>query len=237
MIRAPRSGAQDRAGAVCEDQEDCAMRRTRLALSVLMLGTLSITGCSSHNTTLVDRDAGQVIYRLSEKQAFTVVIDAYAEILPTQSLDDITGARRGYEATCRWGLDTFSQKTLIFPAVGTDARGGEVRGYYFEVSGSGTSTPCRLKNKGLYNRLREALDATKTAVVVTNLREGRYETDGRAYRAGGRDAREFAASRPAAPKGPSTVADQLRELKNLRDQGLITDQEYEAKRRQILDRI
>jgi hypothetical protein len=33
------------------------------------------------------------------------------------------------------------------------------------------------------------------------------------------------------------VADQLRELKALHDQRLITDEEYEAKRRQILDRM
>ncbi len=213
------------------------MNRTWLSLSTLALAALSLAACSTHNTTLVNRGAGQIIYRLSEEQAFTTVIDAYAEILPKQGLDDITGARRGYEATCRWGLDTFSQKTLVIPAVGTDARGGEVRGYYFEVSGSGTSTSCRLKNKDLYNRLREALGATRTAVVVTNLREGRYETDGRAYLGGSRDARDVANSRRATPKGPNPVADQLRELKNLRDQGLISDLEYETKRRQILDRM
>jgi hypothetical protein len=214
------------------------MSRAQVALVSLVLAALPVVGCSTHNTTLVqDGRAGQVIYRLSEEQAFTTVINAYAEILPNQGLDDITGARRGYEATCRWGLDTFSQKILVIPAIGTDARGGEVRGYYFEVSGSGTSTSCRFKNKDLYRRLREALDATGTAIVVTNLREGRYETDGRAYRAGGKDAREFAASRAATPRSPTPVADQLRELKTLHDQGLISDREYEAKRRQILDRM
>jgi hypothetical protein len=35
----------------------------------------------------------------------------------------------------------------------------------------------------------------------------------------------------------TSVADQLRELKALHDQRLITDEEYEAKRRQILDRM
>jgi len=213
------------------------VRRARIALHSLVLAALAVAGCSTHNTTLVDRGAGKVIYRISEEQAFTIVINTYAEILPKQNLDDTTGAQRGYEATCRWGLDTFSQKTLVIPAVGTDARGGEVRGYYFEVSGSGTSTSCRLKNKDLYNRLREALDATRTAAVVTNLRQGRYETDGRAYLGGSRDARDVANSRRAAPKGPSPAADQLRELKNLRDQGLISEQEYDAKRRQILDRM
>jgi Short C-terminal domain len=179
-----------------------------------------------------------VIYRFSEEQAFTLVIDAYADILPKQSLDDITGARRGYESTWRWGLDTYSQKTLVVPAIGTDQTGREVRGYWFEVSGGGSSGSGRSKNLDLFRRLKTALDATGAAVVVTNLREGRYETDGRAYLGGSRDARDVAASRPRAPSAPkSTVADQLRELKTLRDQNLISDQEYEAKRRQILDRM
>jgi len=43
------------------------------------------------------------------------------------------------------------------------------------------------KNRSLYRRLREVLDATKTAVVVNGL-SGNYETDGFAYRGGGRNA-------------------------------------------------
>ncbi len=38
-------------------------------------------------------------------------------------------------------------------------------------------------------------------------------------------------------KRGSSVADQLQELKRLHDQRLITDEEYEAKRRQILDKM
>jgi hypothetical protein len=207
------------------------------AHALLLFVAFALTACSTHNTTLISRDKGQVIYRLSEEQAFTMVIDAYAWTLPKQSLDDITGPRRGYESTWRWGLDTYSQKTLVVPAVGTDAHGGEVRGYYFEVSGSGSSGSGRSKNIDLFRRLQAALDASGTAVVVTNLREGSYETDGRAYLGRSRDAWEVAASRPPATKGQSPVADQLRDLKNLCDQGLITEQEYEAKRRQILDRM
>jgi hypothetical protein len=39
------------------------------------------------------------------------------------------------------------------------------------------------------------------------------------------------------PGGSSTTAGRLEELKRLHDQRLITDEEYEAKRRQILDRL
>jgi hypothetical protein len=40
---------------------------------------------------------------------------------------------------------------------------------------------------------------------------------------------------PLTP-GP-TSTDRLRELKRLHDERLITDEEYESKRRQVLDRI
>jgi hypothetical protein len=215
-------------------------QRTALGLAMTLLTLLLVpAGCSTHNTTLVRRGPGdgQVIYRLSEEQVFTVVVDAFAEVLPSQSLYDITGVRRGYQSTWRMGLDTYSQKVLIVPAVGTDASGHEVKGFWFDVSGSGTAgISGGAKNRALFRRLQEALEATGTATVVTNLRDGRYETDGRAYRAEGRDARE-AAPRARATSGSAGTADKLRELKTMHESGLITDQEYEAKRRQLLDRM
>ena len=195
---------------------------------------LLAVGCSTQYTTLARQESGdgQVIYRISEQQAFTLVLDAYAEVLPKQSLFDITGVRRGYESTWRWGLDTYSQKVLIIPAVRTDASGREVHGYWFDVSGGGTSGFGLAKNRDLYRRIQQALDATGTASVVTHLRGGVYETDGRAYRAEGRDAREAA---PRLRPSGGSAADRMRELKTMHEQGLITDGEYQTKRRQILD--
>lgn len=212
------------------------MKKACSALVHLMLAACSMAGCSTHNTTLAGHGSGggQVIYRISENQAFTITLDAFAEVLPKQSLFDITGVRRGYQSTWRWGLDTYSQKVLIIPAVGTDATGREVHGYWFDVSGEGTSGSGMAKNRALYRRIQESLDATGTATVVIKVRDGRYETDGHAYRAKGRDAREVV---PASPPSGRSVADQLRELKALHEQGLITDEEYEKNRKQILERM
>jgi hypothetical protein len=213
------------------------MNRAWSAVASVILATLPLAGCSTHNTTLARGD-GQVIYRISEEQAFTMTLDAFAEVLPKQSLFDITGPRRGYQSTFRMMLDTYSQKVLVIPAVGIDAKGREVHGYWFDVSGSGTAgISGSAKNRELHRRLQEALDATGTAVGITNLREGRYETDGRAYRAQGRDASEAGPkARPLPSSGPN-AAEQLRELKKMHDEGLITREEYEAKRRTILDRM
>ena len=69
--------------------------------------------------------------------------------------------RRGYWTTYRFGIDHYSQRVLVVPAVGTDASGHEVRGYWFDVSGKGTAIIAGgAKNRALYHRLQEAADAT-----------------------------------------------------------------------------
>ena len=48
---------------------------------------------------------------------------------------------------------------------------------------------------------------------------------------------EIEIERAEHPGGSSAPAGRLEELKRLHDQRLITDEEYEVKRRQILDRL
>lgn len=212
------------------------MRRL-LGLVAGLLMTLIATGCATSHTTLVRPDLGgaQVIYRISEEKAFTTALEAYAVFLPKQSVDDITeGLRRGYNADERWGLDYWSHRVFVVPAVGTDASGNEVRGYWYDISGSGTLVPTGEHRTRFLRFILSRLDGTGTATVVTNVRDGSYETDGRAYLGLKRDARDIKMGSRAPGVGN---ADRLSELKTMRDKGLITEEEYEAKRRQVLDRM
>jgi putative oligomerization/nucleic acid binding protein len=198
---------------------------------------LTASGCASSGTTLARQNGGggHVIYRISEEQAFTIALEAYAALYPKQSVDDIVeGARRGYNADERPMLDWWSHRLLVVPAVGIDPKGTEVRGYWYDYKGSGSLAPTEKRTTGLLNFIRSRLDATGTAVVVTNLREGAYETDGRAYLGRKRDARDIKLA--PRPSGAGN-AERLSELKTLRDRGLISEDEYQAKRRQILDRM
>ena len=177
---------------------------TRLSPPTLILAALSIIGCSAHSTTLL-RDgpsAGQVIYRVSEETAFTTALEAYAALFPKKNVDDVVeGHRRGYNADERtWAGDWWHHRVLVIPAIGTDVNGNEVRGYWYDYSGGGTFAPTTERTTGLIQCIRARLDATGTATVVTNLRDGQYETDGRAYLGLKRDARDI---RPgaAAPCG------------------------------------
>jgi Short C-terminal domain len=202
------------------------------------LMALTATGCAVSSTTLVRPDQGgsQVIYRISEEQAFTTALEAYAVLTPKQSVDDIVdGQRRGYNADERKWMDWWSHRLLVIPAVGNDASGKEVHGYWYDYSGGGTLFATARRRNGLLQLIRERLDATGTATVVTNVRDDSYETDGRAYLGLKRDARDIKLQGLRSP-GAGT-ADRLGELKTMRDRGLITEEEYRAKRRQILDRM
>ena len=198
---------------------------------------LTATGCATSATTLVRPDSGgaQVIYQISEETAFTTALKAYAALLPKQSVDDVVeGARRGYSADQRWGLDWWTHRVLVIPAVGTDPSGNEVRGYWYDISGKGTLIPVGKERTKFLRLILSWLDATGTATTVTSVRDGKYETDGRAYLGLKRDARDIL---PLRPPAPSSNADRLAELKTMRDKGLITEEEFQAKRRQILDRM
>jgi hypothetical protein len=46
-----------------------------------------------------------------------------------------------YNADERWGLDYWSHRVFVIPAVGTDASGSDVRGYWYDIRGDGTLIP------------------------------------------------------------------------------------------------
>jgi hypothetical protein len=100
-------------------------------LAAAALLALTATGCATSHSTLVRPDQGgaQVIYRISEQQAFTIALEAYAVLTPKQSVDDIVdGHRRGYNADERFALDYWSNRVFVIPAIGTDATGKDVHG-------------------------------------------------------------------------------------------------------------
>jgi hypothetical protein len=120
----------------------------------------------------------------------------------------------------------------VIPAVGTDASGNEVHGYWYDISGGGTLIPSGEGKARFLRFIRTRLDGTGT--VITNVRDGKYETDGRAYLGLKRDARDIKLGSRTTESG---AAERLSELKTMRDRGLISEAEYQAKRLQILNRM
>jgi len=210
-------------------------RRALLAIGIV--AAFSITGCSAHSTTLLwdEPNARQVIYRVTEETAFTIALEAYAALYPNKSVDDVVeGGRRGYNADERsWAGDVWHHRILVIPAIGTDHNGREFLGYWYDYDGGGTYAPTTKRTTGLMQFIRTRLSST--ALVVAKVRDGSYETDGRAYLGRKRDARDILPELRRARAANN--ADRLNELKVMRERNLISEEEYQAKRRQILDRM
>jgi hypothetical protein len=169
-------------------------RYTFLAIAVLCATLFG--GCVMHTVTSGDSDvAGHTIYRLSEEEAFTTVLDIFAAEMPKQSVDDVVeGKYRGYNATARFWMDWTDHRVLVVPAKGIDKDGRELSGYWYDIRSSGSRM---IENPLRHNRIREAIQQKvgNRAVVVTNLQEGQYETDGEAYLGRKRDASDIVAER------------------------------------------
>jgi hypothetical protein len=60
---------------------------------------------------------------------------------------------------------------LAVPATGTDSAGNEVRGYFFEVSGSGTAVISgRVKNSELFDRVTQLAEHAGQPIRVMTWR-------------------------------------------------------------------
>lgn len=123
--------------------------------TVLLILLVLSSGCSTHFSTLQPEGSKeQIIYAIPEEQAFQIAHGSLAVTLPGRKIEVIDGPVRGYSTYFRFVLDTYTQQVLVHAAQGTDALGKKVRGYYFEVSGSGSSfVQGRAKNVELFERL------------------------------------------------------------------------------------
>lgn len=198
------------------------MRRILSLLAVLLL-----SACSTNYSTLKpENSATQVLYELPEQQSFQIAFAALGRLLPGYEITDIDGPVKGYTATFRFVLDTYTQQVMVIPATGRSSDGRSVRGYYFEVSGRGTSGQGVAKNGQLFAMVTEAAKATGKGTAVTSVSNVAYT--GVQWKQG----------QVGQKSGSGTEAlDQLERLKVLRDSGAITGEEYEKKKKELLDRI
>jgi hypothetical protein len=191
-------------------------------LIALTCALLPIGACSRHEEIGLDATTGrQRIYVLSDVEADAIAHGAIVSSFPGRKIEAINGPVRGYSTYIRVIIDTFSQQVLIKPVTGRRADGAAIDGYGFEVSGSGTAgIQGNLQNAHFGRTLQASLDATGKAVEVVSVAP-----------------RALPSSQSARSDEGSDTARQLRSLRDLFDQGLISAVEYDNKRREILGRL
>jgi len=195
---------------------------------VLLVG-LILGGCGSMYSTLqADGSSKQIIYELPEEQAFQVAFGSITQVFPGYEITEVDGPVRGYTTTFRFVLDTYTQQVMVVPAAGKAADGRAIRGYYFEVSGRGSSIiQGRVKNAELFDTVSKAAQATDKAIAVSELSRASYT--GARWKQGEQG--------PTKRAGESDVFSQIERLKQLRDSGAITNEEFARKRKELLDRL
>lgn len=203
--------------------------------ALLILLVLS-AGCSTHFSTLQPEGSKeQIIYAVPEEEAFQIAHGSLAATLPGRKIEVINGPVRGYSTYFRFLLDTYTQQVLVHAAQGTDALGKKVRGYYFEVSGGGTSiVQGRAKNVELFERLAESANATGKGIAVTGIERIGY-TNAKWHLGEGELEKSILPAASGAAK--DDILNSLERLKGLRDRGVITEEEFEAKKKELLNRL
>lgn len=205
-------------------------------MRILLISFVAIlAGCATNFSTLQpDNSAKQIIYAIPEEQAFQIAFSSLAQVLPGNEITDIDGPVKGYSATFRFLLDTYSQQVLVIPASAKDGDNRDIRGYYFEISGSGSSiVQGRSKNIRLFETISSSAQSTGKAVVVSGVNREPYA--GALWKQG--EASKQSPAHALNPEGGTDALTLIERLKQLRDRGIITDEEFDLKKKELLERI
>jgi hypothetical protein len=197
---------------------------------LVLVVAITLSACSTHfDTSKLEGTDGYKVYRVSQEQAFAIAYNAIATVLPGRKISEIDGAVKGYSTWFRFVLDTYTQQVLVIPAKGTTVTGDVVEGFYFEVSGSGSSViQGRAKNVALYEAIQSELGRLNVGMVVSQIERGSYKGPVFATNGG-------VAEPPK--RSSSSAADRLTELKSLLDRGLISEKEYAGQRAKIIESL
>lgn len=209
----------------------------------LMLLLLSFTavGCSTQFTTLNQKEStSKVIYEISELHAFQI---ASSEIIlsafPGKTVVNLEGPVHGYSALFRAPplfVDTYTHNVQVIPASGTDQNGRKLNGYYFEVSGVGSSfLQGKIQNEKLFERIKSAADKTGKGIIVVDVEKRPYDGVEWRYEVVSKNSNAGSVATNSASIESTTA--RLEKLKDIHDKGLITDADYEVKKKQILESL
>jgi hypothetical protein len=214
--------------------------------TLLSLVVLLASGCSAQRVSLEEGGSKSAIYQMDETEMFNLVYSSIQETFPQEKISVITQPTRGYITKFLappLHVDWFTQKVLVHRSSGRDKAGNKVHGYWIEVSGSGSSfLQGQRKNEEVFNTILSHLESSAKKYVVSNISKAPYLIPQENFYVRGADTLEGEGERVVITnkQGNSddskSKADQLRDLHQLKADGIITDEEYERAKRKILEK-
>jgi hypothetical protein len=197
----------------------------------LLLISFVLTACATNFSTLqTDDSKKQFLLAVSEEQAFQIAFSAFTTVLPGYEITDIDGPTKGYSANFRFLLDTYSQQIMVVRANAKDMEGKTINGYYFEVSGTGSSGQGRAKNMQLFEAVTAAAKATGKLLNASSIARESYT--GARWKQG-----QTTNSVLIPVTNTPDVLTQIERLQLLRDRGAITEDEFQKKKKELLERL
>lgn len=231
----------------------------RILLIATLLAHFLLSGCSSVpgvSGSFMDPVApppalpgSATIYSIGEEQAMDIAFAALEDIDPPREISAIEGQQRGFSTFSNSMGSRWFAAVYVFPVSGTSPGGGSADGYYLAASDDGNSQLAKDKGRQLNAALASRL-AGLGGMEVSALAPSSYSGSRREYiRGAGHSApvRTAPANAPVvekivvvpsevkAPEGDSLQL--LERLKDLADRGVITRDDYERKKREILDKL
>ncbi len=206
----------------------------------LSLFCLLFIGCAAQSQSARPADLSvRLIYQMSEKQALDLVHSAFEATLAGIKIYKTKDPRRGFFAIeeieqgdvryARFMAKTYVYMVHVLPAQGKNPTGAIVNGYYFNATGSGDLESGPARSDKLKAHLQELFEKTGSGVSVTDTARGHLATQAEAPQ------------KAVMIKNEKTTSDdvfeQLKKLKELLDQEVITEEEFSNKKKELLDRI
>lgn len=187
---------------------------------------MAVSGCYSAHKTTLKTDTGYNLFAIDERTVFEIVYVEFRSAVDDALIEELDGPERGFRTTLTFGLDEYDLVVRIIPAEGELPDGTSVSGYFVELAGKGTfptSTP-----RKLMQAIEERLQETGTATTVSSYRPAEYVLQRQRWRL---------SENPDSPTEVSSPAERLQHLEKLLEKGLISEDEYTVKRRQIIEQL
>lgn len=191
---------------------------------VMLALLVFVSACSTHQTTL-KQDGAYTIYEIDEEDVFQIVYQEVVSVAENEIVNEVDGPERGYSVRLTFGLDWYDVIVKVVPVEGRNNEGESLQGYFVELGGRGTYPTSRPKE--MMQKIKSRLDATGTKKQITNFKRVGYQYERDRWRLNALPSK----------REKEDVMDKLLKLKVLRDEGVLTEDEYLQKKKELLSRI